>query len=80
MGEPAAELALQQELAVNISYSEGALHVSGAEGLLMEVVSLTGKKVLQTRIDSPAQKIEINLPKGCYIVKIGDVVRKISVR
>ena len=26
------------------------------------------------------QAIEINLPKGCYIVKVGKVVRKISIR
>lgn len=77
---PAVETALQEELTVTIRYSEGILYVNGAEGQLMEVVSLTGKEVLKTRIDSPAQRIEISLPKGCYIVKIGDVARKISVR
>ena len=80
VSSPAIEVAQQQEQPVGISYSEGVLYVSGADGQQMEVVSLTGKKVLQTKIDSPAQRIEISLPKGCYIVKIGDVVRKISVR
>lgn len=77
---PAVETAQQQDQSVNISYSEGILYISGAENQQLEIVSLTGKKVLQTRIESPAQKIEISLPKGCYIVKIGDMARKISVR
>ena len=74
------EMAYQMEQEVTISYSEGVLYVSGAEGQTLEVVSLTGKKVMQQKIDSPAQKIELNIPKGCYIVKVGNVVRKISVK
>ncbi len=69
-----------QEQAVTVTYDKGSLLVSGGEGYVLEVVSLTGKRVLEVKIDSPAQKIELNLPKGCYIVKVGDVVRKISVR
>jgi len=63
-----------------ISYTEGILTVTGAEGQTMEVVSLTGKKVMSLTIESPAQKIELNIPKGCYIVKVGKVVRKVSIR
>ena len=73
-------LVAQQDQDVIISYSEGVLYITGAENQMLEVVSLTGKRVMQIRIDSPAQKIELCIPKGCYIVKIGDVVRKISVR
>ena len=29
---------------------------------------------------SPEQKIELNIPKGCYIVKVGKVVRRVYVR
>ena len=35
---------------------------------------------MEEQIASPAQKFELNIPKGCYIVKVGNVVRKISVR
>lgn len=63
-----------------ISYTEGILTVTGAEGQTMEVVSLTGKKVMSLTIETPAQKIELNIPKGCYIVKVGKVVRKVSIR
>lgn len=56
------------------------LYVTGASDQTLEVVSLTGKPVASVKIDSPAQRIELNnLPKGCYVVKVGKVVRKISV-
>ena len=66
--------------AATVTYSEGVLCVTGAEGCTLEVISLTGKRVLEERITSPAQKIELNIPKGCYIVKVGKAVRKVSVR
>ena len=68
-----------QDQGITITYSDGYLNIVGAEGETVEVVSLTGKKVLQEKIESPAQKVELNTPKGCYIVKVGDVVRKIFV-
>ena len=72
------EMYAEQE--ADVVYANGALLVTGAEGCTLEVVSLTGKKVLSVEISSPAQKIELNIPKGCYIVKVGKVVRKVSVR
>lgn len=74
------EMSAQQDQEIVIQYSEGILYVTGAENQQMDVVALTGKKVMSVKIESPAQKIELNIPKGCYIVKIGDVVRKISVK
>ena len=65
---------------VSITYTQGSLDVNDAEGETLEIVSLTGRKVMEEQINSPAQKIELNIPKGCYIVKVGSVVRKISVR
>ena len=64
---------------VTITYSQGVLYISGGEGKVLEVVSLTGRRMLELQIDSPAQKVELNVPKGCYIVKVGSVVRKIAV-
>lgn len=68
-----------QDDEVTISYSHGSIYVSGGEGLTLEVISLTGKKVFEQQIDNPSQKFELNIPKGCYIVKVGKVVRKVSV-
>ena len=44
------------------------------------VVSLTGKAVASYKIEGPAQRVELNLPKGCYILKVGKTVRKITLR
>ena len=37
-------------------------------------------KVLTVNIESPAQRVDLNIPKGCYILKVGKVVRKVQVR
>ena len=55
-------------------------YVTGAQGKELVVVSLTGRQLMNVKIDSPAQRIELNVPKGCYILKVGKVVRKIQVR
>lgn len=68
------------ERSINITVNQSTLHVSGASGLTLEVVSLTGKPVMSVKIESPAQRVELNVPKGCYILKIGKVVRKVSIR
>lgn len=54
--------------------------VTGAQGQTLEVVSLTGRRVMTIKIESPAQRVELNVPKGCYILKIGKVVRKVAVQ
>ena len=54
--------------------------ITGAQGRTLEVVSLTGRCVMTVKIESPSQRIELNVPKGCYILKIGKVVRKVAVR
>ena len=65
---------------MQINVSKSSVHVMNAEGQVMEVISLTGRHVMSVRIESPAQRIELtNIPKGCYIIKVGKVVRKIVV-
>ena len=54
--------------------------INGAQGLTLEVVSLTGRQIKTIKIESPAQRIELNVPKGCYILKIGKLVRKVAIR
>lgn len=65
---------------VSIAVEGQTVVVNGAQGQTLEVVSLTGRRVMTIKIDSPAQRIELNVPKGCYILKIGKVVRKVSIR
>ena len=63
-----------------LSVDGNTVNVQGATGLTLEVVSLTGRAVATYKIEGPAQRIELNLPKGCYILKVGKVARKVTVR
>ena len=89
MAVPAKATTLVMELGVaeqideqepQLSVDGNTVNVQGANGLTLEVVSLTGRAVAAYRIESPAQRIELNLPKGCYILKVGKVARKVTVR
>lgn len=71
------EQAVEEE--VTISVSGQWVTVSGARGQTLEVVSLTGRSVMTVKIESPAQRIELNVPKGCYILKVGKMVRKVAI-
>ena len=75
---PAIEQSIDEE--VGISVDGQSVTITGAQGQTLEVVSLTGRRLLTVKIESPAQRIELNIPKGCYILKVGKVVRKVSVR
>lgn len=64
-----------------VTVNQSTLTVTGANGMVLEVVSLTGRPVTSIKIESPAQRVELNnIPKGCYILKIGKVVRKVTIR
>lgn len=89
LGMPATAMNMTMEMGVAEQIDESApvLSVDGntvsvkeAGGMTLEVVSLTGRAVATYKIEGPAQRIELNLPKGCYILKVGKVVRKVTVR
>lgn len=89
VGAPAMAIPMVLEMGVaeqveervpTISVDGNIVSIQGASGMTLEVVSLTGRAVAQYKIESPAQRLELNLPKGCYILKVGKVVRKITVR
>ena len=69
-----------EEAAPTINVEGRTVSITGANGMTLEVVSLTGRAVASYKIESPAQRLELNLPKGCYILKIGKTVRKVTVR
>lgn len=75
---PAIEQAGEEDATIIIR--ERTVLVNGAQGQTMEIVSLTGRRVMTVKIESPAQRIELNIPKGCYILKIGKIVRKVSIQ
>lgn len=72
--EPSAEFT-----SVVVEQTGNKLTVSHAEGSILEIFSLTGAKLFTMEIESDVKTIDLNLKKGCYILKVGNVVRKISV-
>jgi hypothetical protein len=68
------------EPAPQLSVDGNTVSVQGAAGMTLEAVSMTGRVVATCKIEGAAQRIELNLPKGCYILKVGKVVRKVTVR
>lgn len=66
--------------AVNITLSQSSVHITGAQGQTLEIYKITGVHIDKVKIDSNDKTFELNLPKGCYILKVGKVVRKISIK
>ncbi len=65
---------------ITISVNGQWVQINGAQGQTLEVVSLTGRRVMTIKIESPAQRVELSVPKGCYILKVGKVVRKVAIQ
>ena len=65
---------------ISISVNQSILHIVNANGQTLEIYNVLGVKVMNVKIEGNDKKYELNLPKGCYIVKIGKVARKISIK
>ena len=69
-----------EENTPTIKIQNNCVTIQDAQGLVFEVMSLTGKAIAAYKIEGPSQRIELNLPKGCYILKVGKTVRKVTLR
>lgn len=72
----------EQELnAVTITANESTVMIKNASQQVLEVYNLAGVKVASVRIDSESKTLTFSdLPKGCYILKIGKTVRKVYLK
>ena len=66
--------------AITMTVTGSQIRVTNASGQTLEIYNLTGVRVATVRIDSDDKTLNINLPKGCYMIKIGKVVRKVPLR
>lgn len=67
-----------QQITVTVT-SAGVLHVTGASGLVLQVYNVLGVRVASIKVEGNDKRIDLPLKSGCYIVKVGNVVRKISI-
>ena len=49
-------------------------------GDMLQVYSIVGVKVFEIKLDSSGKEITLNVPKGYYVVKVSNIVRKIAVK
>ena len=69
----------QPSSTISIEIKNKEIRVSGANGKKIEIYNLTGVSISTILIESNDATFPINLSKGCYILKVGNVVRKISI-
>ena len=74
---PAAQV---DGLSITISVDGRTVIVTGAQGKVLQVISLTGNILESYNIESPNERVNLNLTKGCYILKVDKVVRKVSIQ
>lgn len=71
---------IENELtATTITVRGTNIHIQHATGKVLEIFSLTGSKVATYKIDNDDKQIDLSLRKGCYIIKLGQTVRKITI-
>ncbi len=56
------------------------VRITHAQGKTLEVYSVTGVKVATVSIDANDKTVNLSLSRGWYILKVGNVTRKISVK
>ena len=63
---------------VNITLRGNQLRVTNANGLTVEVYNITGVKVFVHRVDGDDRTFTLTAERGIYIVKVGKVVRRVT--
>lgn len=46
----------------------------------LEIYDILGVKITSVKIDSNDKTVNLEVPKGCYILKIGEIARKIAIK
>lgn len=78
---PLMELIEVEQQSAQITLTDNnVLHITGGAGQVLEIYNVAGVRLSTTKIDSQEKRVDLNLTKGCYIVKVGKTVRKISVK
>lgn len=63
---------------ISITYAQNRIHVEGAKvGSILNVYDLSGNKCMSVRITSDEVDINCNVPNGVYVVRLGNVSKKV---
>jgi hypothetical protein len=64
---------------VTLTIQDNKAHITNADGKTLEIYNLTGVRVARIRIEGNDRQVALNLTRGCYIMKVGKVVRKVTI-
>lgn len=76
---PAPEVEAINADEITIKAEGRKIHVNGAEGETLEVYNVAGVKVASFSIDAPEKTINLNVSRGVYILRVGNVARKVNI-
>ena len=62
-----------------VAVGQARLRVTNATNQTIRSYDISGAPIKTIKVDGPDKIYELSLRKGCYIVKVGNVVRKVSV-
>lgn len=75
-----ADESIEAEMeAITLTIQDNRAHITNADGKSLEIYNLTGVRVARIRIDGNDKQITLNLTRGCYIMKVDKVVRKVTI-
>lgn len=77
--EPANETVIAANDEIHLTINGQNIRVQNGQGHTLEVFGITGTRVHSVRIDSADKTVNLNLTRGCYIVKVGNIARKVSI-
>lgn len=80
MANTAVEIIEQEIPTISVSVYGSVLRVEGANDEMLYIYNVTGVRVMSVKVDGNDKRYNLNLSKGCYIVKVGNIVRKINIR
>lgn len=65
---------------VAITIEGTSVRVTGAAGQTLYIYNVAGVRIHSVKVDGADKRLDLNLQKGCYILKVGNTVRKISLK
>lgn len=76
-----AVVPVAQEQSITIAVKNKNMTIQNVKtGDKIEILNILGVKVIEKRTDSTTFEMLLDLPQGYYIVKVGSLVRKISLK
>ena len=73
----ASEMMIDENAEVTLTVKGRQVTIQNAQGNYIEVYDITGKRVFYAPIDSELKQFTLKLHKGCYILRVGTVTRKV---